>query len=413
MNDNDYLNFTYSALCSVTHFNSRNLNELIKVGAIKNHQELADLFRSDKISEILDSSNNNDTGRKLADIINMNSQVKELTSNFISRASADNIYSISVLDNEYYPISWKNLSGMPVVLFCIGQKDLLQQVNQNGAVAIVGSRYPSRYACDVTEEFTKQISDRDVVIVSGMALGIDRIAHVTALKNRKSTIGFVPGGCDIIYPYQNKDIYSTMCKEGLILSELPPGTGVIKQYFPSRNRLISAISDSCLIMEAGISSGTLHTASFAANQGKSVFVLPNSIYCENALGGLMLIKDGARILLNTDDAIKDIAEQVYFRLLSYPELLSEVNTETSVNSLAKKDIDRSKLPELYSKLSASEALTSVEIKILIEDVLSGKSKCIDDILKELPVGLSRLSSILAEMELNNEIGSDGEKYSLT
>ncbi|MCQ2483689.1 MAG: DNA-processing protein DprA, partial [Clostridia bacterium] len=390
-----------------------NLNELINIGAVKDHQELADLINRNKISEIRYAPDSKDTCKKLQDIINMNSQIREATENIISLASANNIYSVSTSDEEYYPISWKNLSGMPVVLFCIGQKDLLRQVNQNGAAAIVGSRYPSRYACDVTEEFTNQISDRNVVIVSGMALGIDRIAHKTALNNSKSTIGFVPGGCDIIYPYQNKDLYSTMYKDGLILSELPPGTGVIKQYFPSRNRLISAISDTCMIMEAGMSSGTLHTASFAANQGKSVFVLPNSIYCENAWGGLMLIKDGARILLNTDDVLKDIAEQVYYRLLSCPELLSEINSNPKSNLLAKKDIDRSKLPELYSKLTSPQALSVAEIKILIEDILSGKSKCIDDILKELPVGLSRLSSILAEMELNNELCSDGEKYSLT
>ena len=125
-----------------------------------------------------------------------------------------------------------------------------------------------------------------------MAFGIDRSAHLASVSTPGGTVAVLAGGADNIYPPANKDIYDAIAAQGLIVSEMPPGQKPLRQYFPSRNRLIAGLSDCTLIMEAGAVSGTLHTASFAAAQGKEVFVLPNNIYYENALGGQCAFRSG-------------------------------------------------------------------------------------------------------------------------
>ena len=159
-----------------------------------------------------------------------------------------------------------------------------------GSVAVVGSRSPSRYAEYATDNICKILGEKGITIVSGMAYGIDRHAHISTVNTPGGTVAVLAGGVDNIYPPKNKDIYDLIKNKGVIISEMPPGQKPLRQYFPSRNRLIAGLSDCTLVMEAGSVSGTLHTASFAANQGKEVFVLPNNIYYENALGGLNFLK---------------------------------------------------------------------------------------------------------------------------
>lgn len=412
----EFFDLIYVALNHTLHFNYKHLEELISSGYISNHRDLSKLIYENKTAELQNQIN-------IPQILSLSQpneikRVINLAEKYAKDIEANRIFTVSSED-EYYPVVWKELRGMPRVIFGKGHKELLLQLNSNGAVAVVGSRYPSRYAIEVTHDFTKQLSDKNLVIVSGMAMGIDREAHLTALNSKKGTIGILPGGCDVVYPYQNRDIYTRMYEHDLVLSELPPETEVMKQYFPSRNRLISAISDACLIMEAGVSSGTLHTASFAANQGKPVFVLPNSIYCENALGGLQLINDGARLLLNTGEVLGEVAEEVCRRLTQYPELLNSVinskNTDCSpdLSHYIRARMSLSQIELIRTKMNKRpDDMTYNDWKALIMDSLSGHSKCTDDLLREFPLGISLLSSLLTEMELEGEIYTRGEKYCL-
>ncbi len=305
--------------------------------------------------------------------------------------------------DKNYPYEWKYLSGMPDIVFVKGDKSILGNITTSGAVSIVGSRKPGRYAEYATEEFSKKIAKEGIVIVSGLALGIDAVAHKACIEAGGKTVGIIPCGPDVVYPYQNVDLYGAICSNGAILSELPPGEPVIKQYFPARNRLISAISDSCLIMEAGMYSGTLHTASFAAAQGKDVFVLPNSIYSENSIGGLELLRDGAEVLIDSETVVDRVRGEIdKRRLLMGDSFPGKSNSE-------ERDI------KLLRNLSRKnkEALTEEEWKRVVLDEISVKPVNIDDLSSTLAIPVSFLSAIVTELETTRHVENRHGKYVLT
>lgn len=303
---------------------------------------------------------------------------------------------------KYYPDIWKNLSGMPRVIFVKGDVTTLCDLDHNGGASIVGSRSPGRYALYATKEFSSRLSTRGVVIVSGMALGIDRQAHEACINAGGKTIAVLPGGCDVVYPYQNNDLYDRICENGVVLSELPPGQEIIKQYFPSRNRLISALSDVCMIMEAGEYSGTLHTASFAASQSRDVFVLPNSIYAENSIGGLKLLRDGAEVLIDVDTVYERIREEVGNRAeyFDYDPVLYDAGSMniSELRDLSKKCPDR---------------LEEKDWKVLVLDELSEKPKNIDELCLTLGIPFSYLSALVTSLEIEGRIANEKGKYVLT
>ena len=243
-----------------------------------------------------------------------------------------------------------------------------------------------------------------------MAYGIDRQAHLSSVNSKGGTIAVLAGGVDNIYPPSNKDIYDLICSNGLILSEMPPGQQPLRQYFPSRNRLIAGLSDCTLIMEAGAVSGTLHTASFAAGQGKEVFVLPNSIYYENASGGLKLLEDGGNVLLNADSVIDSIARTLMFKRMDMGcagemyycgDDLSEFGDEANIEALRE-----------LSKINP-EALNDNDWKMLIKDALTLKPLCADDLCAVTTLPFYKISKLLTELELNGTVCQENGKYSLT
>lgn len=334
-----------------------NINELIK--RIESEEEL--------------SKGVKDAGRKLK---RMSDSIRENASEYINAAEEKGIFTISE-DDPDYPYLWKVISGMPKVVFGIGKREVLISCHTKGAAAMVGSRSPGSYALYATGQFASEIASSGSVIVSGMALGIDHKAHESALDAGGESIAFMPCGADVIYPFQNYDTYERLKQNGLILSEMPPGKKVIKQYFPSRNRLIAGLSDVCLIMEAGLYSGTLHTASFAANQGKDVFVLPNNIYADNCLGGLMLLKDGAEVLIRPDPVIERIRENVSYRY-----------------SLKEKEREDDPVYE-------------------VSELLNSRPMSLDDLCRRLSYPYEVITTVLTQLELEHKIEQSRGKYILT
>ena len=312
MRDKLLRDLLYTSVRFNTKINSKVVTDLYSAGAAKTIDDLTPDGILKIRADITEFALQAKTKEAIENAYRSNDRVRELAAEYKDICDKEGIYTVSE-DDEDYPYLWKYISGMPKVIFARGRREILDMCHKKGACSIVGTRKPGRYAQYATEEFTKKISKEGTVIVSGMALGIDRKAHETALDNEGATVAFMPCGADIIYPYQNVDIYNRLIKDGLVLSEMPPGKEVIKQYFPARNRLIAGLGDVTLIMEAGLYSGTLHTASFAANQGKDVFVLPNNIYSDNCQGGLMLLRDGAEVLLDAPTVIERIRENVRYR----------------------------------------------------------------------------------------------------
>lgn len=196
---------------------------------------------------------------------------------------------ITILDDNY-PNELKELRYPPFVLFYKGNLDLLKKEK----IGIVGSRVPGDYALEATRLLT--IKNRNKVIVSGLAKGIDGKAHEIA----DYSIGILGCGIDYIYPYENIDLYKKLIKQGLILSEYPGLTKPLAYHFPFRNRIIAALSDTIYVMQSSERSGTVTTINEALELQKDVKVLPFSVFNEEGNYNNRLINDGALIILESD-----------------------------------------------------------------------------------------------------------------
>ena len=303
--------FFYSAVMLNTDINYKILSDLIENKAFSSYR---DLYNKDLLNRIVKGNYKlrQDTVFRINKLLDSFGNIEKITDKYIRIANDNNIKAVSSLDRNY-PYNWKVLSGMPKVFYYKGNYELIDEMTLQGAVAVVGSRNPSKYSQYATDQICKELGNKGITIVSGMASGIDRQAHLSSVNTNGGTIAVLAGGVDNIYPPANKDIYELIGANGLLISEMPPGQVPLRQYFPSRNRLIAGLSDCTLIMEAGTCSGTLHTASFAANQGKEVFVLPNNIYYENAKGGLKLLEDGGNVLLGSDSVIDSITRALMYK----------------------------------------------------------------------------------------------------
>ena len=397
MDERDLRLLEHTAIRYETPLDYRALRELESAGLIVegSYPVIDDIVRLKKDADVNGLSDR--TRFKLSEVISERSKVRAAVERYASLVEKNDIKIISRQD-EYYPFSWKELSGMPPLFFARGDASLLSDITYKGAAAIVGSRDPGRYSLYATDEFSSKLSSKGAVIVSGMALGIDRKAHESCMNAGGKTVAVIPGGADVIYPYKNRDIYERISNEGVVITELPPGQEVLKQYFPSRNRLISALSDVCLIMEAGIYSGTLHTASFAAAQGRDVFVLPNSIYADNSLGGLLLLRDGAEVLIDTDTV--------------YERIMTEVNNRrVLLNEQENTEPDRDVL--LHMARSTPEKLNESQWQSLVCDEISEKPRNIDELCRSLGIPFSYLSAVVTVLETSGLIINDRGKYVLT
>ncbi len=208
---------------------------------------------------------------------------------------------VSILD-ENYPDSLRIYDDMPVLLFCKGNLELLNQPS----FAVVGTRYPTKYGVRVTEDFVNELSNR-FCIVSGLARGVDSVAHRACLDCMGRTIAVLGCGVDVVYPYENKGLYDEIAERGLLISEYYPNEQPVAHNFPARNRIISGMSKAVLVTEAGEKSGTILTINYALEQGKDVFCVPGSIYNQASAGCNKYIKDcQTRAVCNVNDIYNEL-----------------------------------------------------------------------------------------------------------
>ncbi|MBO4650797.1 MAG: DNA-processing protein DprA [Clostridiales bacterium] len=311
---------------------------------------------------------------------------------YVDYVSGHGIGSVDRLDPAY-PGYMQNLTNMPLVLYYKGDITLLDE--KKSRLCIVGTRRPSAYGRRVTREFSEILSRHDLVIVSGLARGVDTHAHEGCLSAGGKTIAVMPCGLDRIYPKENRDLFERIAKEGLLLSELLPGQDPVRKYFPARNRILSAISDCVLITEAGKNSGTLHTASFAAAQGREVFAVPSIIYSETAEGNLSLLRDGASVAIEPEDILAYLAKAVFFREL---EEIKDVYDRKVLESKIKEDPD---------------SITSDEVRRIVIDYLSSCEHSVDEIVRESGLPYRSVIKELGKMELEGSVTRERQKYVLT
>lgn len=224
-------------------------------------------------------------------------------------------------DKEKYLQGSLDIDDFPKKLYILGK---LPEKNLP-TIAIVGSRKPTQYGREVTERLAGELARAGVVVISGLALGVDSIAHRAALESKGTTIAVLANGLDAIYPRNHQDLAKQIvAKDGAILSEYKPGTPPLPFRFLERNRIVSGIADGIVVVEAATRSGTLSTAAHALNQNKEVFAVPGNITSPLSSGCNALIKQGAIPVTSTEDILEiikpsTITEQTQFILGDNPE----------------------------------------------------------------------------------------------
>jgi DNA processing protein len=231
------------------------------------------------------------------------------------------------------------------------------------SVAIVGTRKPTRYGKEVTHQLAFELAKRGVVIVSGLALGVDGLAHQAALEAGGTTIAVLANGLPDIYPATHKSLAERIVKQGgAIISEYEPETQAWPNQFLERNRIVSGLADAIIITEAASKSGTLNTAMHALDQGKEVFVVPGNITSPMSSGCNALLKQGASVVTSFEDVLEVIAPELLRAQSSLA--LGSSPTETTIISLLQSGIRDGEELQRQSGIEASEfatALTMLEI----------------------------------------------------
>jgi DNA processing protein len=266
-------------------------------------------------------------------------------------------------EDPAYPPRLKEIYDYPPILYTKGEL-LLEDVH---SLAVVGTRHPSPYGRQVTEEIVTEISRNDVVITSGLAMGVDTIAHRTALKAGGKTIAVFGCGLDFIYPAENTKLAQTITEHGVLVSEHPLGTKPRPEYFPLRNRIMSGLSLGVLVIEARERSGALITASQALNQNREVFAIPGNIFYPNSKGTNKIIQAGEAKLV-----------------VSYVDILEEL--QLTISPPRQMEI-KEFVPGNTSEAAVLKQLTPEPVQI-------------DEICRLSGLPISEVSSTLAILELN-------------
>lgn len=285
-------------------------------------------------------------------------------------------------NDREYPANMRNYSSMPEQLYVKGKLP----VAGKPAVAIVGARMCSPYGRIQAFRFGKVLSRHGIQIISGMALGIDSEGHKGALEGRTPTFAVLGCGCDVVYPARNRSLYDRILRSGGgIISEYAPGTPPMKFCFPARNRIISALADAVIVIEAKENSGSLITAGFALEMGKAVFALPGPVTENLSIGCHKLIYDGAGIAYSPEVVLQELG-------ISSEEKESEETKEKNRDSVKK------------NKLGLERDLN------LVYSCLDLRPKSLDDIIQKTGLAPETASRCAVELMLLGWIEETGRHY---
>jgi len=233
-------------------------------------------------------------------------KIKEFSLEKLESDLDKNKINIITLDSPKYPRKLRRITNPPLVLYCKCCRDALQRVSTKKPIlSVVGTRRETVYGRRTLNYILPDIVKRDITIVSGLARGVDIHAHEITLKYGGNTVAVLAGGLDKIYPSEHRNFAEEIVNaKGMLISEHPPGTSYLRQYFPARNRIISGISDVTLVIEAGIKSGALVTADFALSQRRKVLAVPGDIFSKQSSGVNKLFEKGALPVQGPEDLLK-------------------------------------------------------------------------------------------------------------
>ena len=235
------------------------------------------------------------------------------------RTASDTGVTILTLTSPEYPPLLKQIFAPPPVLFVKGQLAAFG----HHAIGVVGTRRPTNYGRDVTAKICGELCDRGITVVSGMAQGIDTVAHQVCIERKTYTIAVLGCGIDRVYPSANSELADRIAAHGALVSEFYMGAPPLTHHFPRRNRIISGLSTGVLVVEAGTKSGALITANYALQQNRDVFAVPGPITSPASAGTFELIKNGATPVRSAADIIEALEVLPSIIHAAYPNVLTQ------------------------------------------------------------------------------------------
>ena len=210
--------------------------------------------------------------------------------------------TLLTIADEHYPLRLREIYDPPPLLYLRGEL----REEDNLALSIVGSRKTSPYGRWITERISQEIVRHGITIVSGMARGIDSVAHGGAISGGGRTLAVLGCGIDVIYPPESRTLFGQIIEHGAVLSEFPMGSRPEGIHFPRRNRIISGLSIGVVVVQASAKSGSLITAEYALEQGREVFAIPGNVGADGSRGTNRLIKEGAKLVESSEDILEEI-----------------------------------------------------------------------------------------------------------
>jgi DNA processing protein len=283
---------------------------------------------------------------------------------------------ILTFNDPAYPRPLKEIYDPPLVLYLKGDKSCLDEP----IIAIVGSRHASPYGINVSEQLARDLSRRGIIIVSGLARGIDSAAHRGALEGKGKTIAVLGSGIDVIYPRENRRLAQQIEASGCLISEYPLGTAPTPQNFPVRNRIISGLALGTCVVEAAEFSGSLITARVALEQGREVFAVPGNITSRNSFGPNLWIKQGAKLVQDWRDVVEELPLPVKQQIST----LSEGSENPQQQGLF-------------------DQILTAEEKRVLELLSTDQPVHIDQLLETTQMNSSELLAALSELEMKDII----------
>ncbi|HON77028.1 MAG TPA: DNA-processing protein DprA [Spirochaetota bacterium] len=299
--------------------------------------------------------------------------------------------------DDDYPALLREIRTAPLALYTLGSG------TPGRCVSIVGTRNADMDSKKTARRLGWDLGHSGFTVVSGMAAGVDRAAHLGAAGSRGGTVGVLANGIDIIYPAQNRDIYESLLKDpaSLLISEYPPGIRAGKWTFVRRNRIISGLSYGTVVVQAGEKSGALITARYALEQNREVFACPGPAFNESYSGCHNLIRNGAIPVSGTEDVISGLPEYIGTPCASSPQCGGEYRPR-----------DEKKIFHVPDRNAASAYPEhSLERKIL--DLLKNNCNNIDDIIRTIGCKTSRLNEVITALEIEGIVAKTGNSLQLS
>ena len=412
MSSNNDIKTYLIALNQIDKVGDRRISELI------NHYESVENIFEDKEENI-----------KLLIEKKFKSQIGKFDKNeILDRAKTiiekSNDYGIGILTlfDDEYPFNLKQIDNPPYILYYKGD---LKKLRRN-SIAIVGTRNPSKESCKYSFELASKLSSLNITVVSGMAKGVDREAHLGAISSLVNTAAVLGNGIDTVYPSENLKIYNRLVEKGIIVSEFEIGRKPDRTNFPRRNRIISGLSYAVVMVEAASKSGALITVDYALNQGRDVYIAPYNEKNSSYFGNHKLYKDGAKIAYNVMDILEDFDsifsnddDYVKMKLKyfeggdirknnkrasdDYIEINIKENEKETKKDKKEKKIKESKNNEIISSLKEDESA--------LYNIISESDKIhIDDIIEKSNIKVQIATSILMQLEIRGIIKQLAGKY---